>query len=310
MGFKPLHLLSLAAFSAVFACGAQAQPAGLAVPSDKADTTAWKRYFAVWETASPDDAQLWIDQFNYYFNLSRQSGITLCGNEESDGSAGEEEETGWICESATYDQTDFNKAIGAIDSGIARHPDRLDMYLGRATAFLYAERYEPMAETLCSLLDRAAQNAGLWIDTDGVTALSIVPELLISDVLQDYVEALLDAVSPAHNDPAAAAFQRLTRRETEYCPSSPVALNNLAVCCLRAGSTDEALALFIRAHEADPSDALLVCNIGCLYASRNDRQNASEWWNKLLNFPDEYYREMAAELLRRLEESAPSNSGH
>ena len=101
---------------------------------------------------------------------------------------------------------------------------------------------------------------------------------------------------------ATDALGRLARCEAEYCPESAVALNNLGAWHYGAGRVDEALDCFVRASAADPSDGVLIYNIGYLYLQRGEREKARTWWSRLLDSSDESERQRAAELLRGLDE--------
>lgn len=296
------------------ACGQyalHAQPRGL-TPPQSSDTTAWNNYFAAWEAASPKDARLWIDRFNHLFNRSRHSVMVLRTAGDTEPQPGESPdrlilqdstgaEAGSLSERVEYDESLLARAVEAIDHGIALHPDRLDMRLGRAAAFMHAGKYDRMVESLCVLTDRAEQNNGQWTGADGTTAQTVTPKELIADYLQDYANTLFDALSSEPDDPASAALGRLAEREAAYCSESPVALNNVAVWHYTAGRPEEGLRWFIRASEADPDDALIILNIGRLYASLGDAEQARTWWTKLLKFPDKTYREQAGGLLKQLD---------
>jgi len=307
-----------AALGAVLALGAPAfaaaQPAGLRPPADDRDTVAWNGYFSAWEALAPADAQLWIDRFNYELNRSRRAELVLRGAHGSARMAGEGSErlvltdsvgseAGSIGQRIVFDERLFARSIAAIDRGIALHPDRLDMYLGRAAAFAYAERYGAMTDALCALVARAAANDGRWLAADGLTEQRVAPQELIAGYLQDYVDTLFDAAS-ADGGEAGDALGRLARCEADYCPASAVALNNLGAWHYGAGRIDEALDCFVRASAADPSDGVLLYNIGYLYRQRGDLARARTWWTRLLDAPDAGMRQRAAELLRELDAAA------
>lgn len=301
--------------SALLLCAAvpialRAQPPG-PTPSDTADTTVWNRYFADWEAAAPTDARLWIDRFNHLFGRSRQPLLVLCGADGAERLPGESDcalvledstgrQAGMVCERIVYDDALLRRALDAIDRGIALHPDRLDMRLGRAAACRHAERWLPMTETLCALIDRAQQNGGGWLSPEGAP-MQVAPEALVADCLQDYVNELFDRALSEPRNEAAEALERLVLRETEYCPASAVACNNRAAWLYGSGHPDAALEWFVRASEADPDDPMIRYNIGYLYAARGDRANARRWWTPLLDSQDATFREAAAEALEGLE---------
>lgn len=279
-------------------------------PPDTADTTERNRSFAAREAEAPTDARLWIDRFNRFFNCARQSVLVLQGADDTGRQPDDSDlallfrdstgrQAGTIGQQTVWDEALLQRAFDAIDRGIALHPDRLDMRLGRAAACRYAGRWLPMAETLRALLDRAERNGGEWLSPDD-EPLRIAPETLVADYLQDYFNTLFDnAVSSPRNE-AGEALERLVVRETEYCPASAVACNNRAVWNHGSGRADTALEWFVRASEADPDDAMIRYNIGYLHAERGDRENARRWWRPLLDTPDTVYRQAAAEALERL----------
>lgn len=301
----------------LFVCGQytlEAQPRGLTPPPNQEDSTAWEGYFTAWEQEAPADAQLWIDRFNHLFNRSRQTRIVLLGADNAERLPGEMSErliltdstgkqAGSFAEQTIYDERLLTRAIEALDHGLALHPDRLDMWLGRAAALMYAEHYDRMVESLIRLIAQAEKNKGRWIDTDGTSTLEITSDVLIADYLQDYVFALFNAASPEADAPATDALGQLAAREVAYCPSSPIALNNLASWHYGAGRLGEALTYFTRAAEADPKDPMLHYNIGRLYERQGDWQSARKWWTKLLKSPNEAAREEAKKLLQALDDA-------
>lgn len=289
----------------------RAQPHGFTPPTDTADTTAWERYFSAWEASSPTDAQLWIDRFNHFFNRSKTSVLVLRGTEDEERLPGESDNrlilqdstgrtAGILSGQTRFDDRLFAQALAAIDRGIELHPDRLDMHLGRAAACRYAQHWEAMGTMLCNLLDRAEQDEGAWLAPDG-SPQPIAPATLIADWLQGYVNSLLDASTSDPRNAADRALERLVVRETEYCPTSAVACNNRAVWLSYTEDVDQTLHWLIRASQAAPDDALIVYNIGYLYAMHDKREEARHWWSKLLDSSDEYYRNAAAESLRQLD---------
>ena len=291
---------------------AAAQPEGLRPPTDDCDTMVWNGYFSAWEAVAPADAQLWIDRFNYDFNRSRREEFVLRGAQDSLRAAGESSERLILTDSAgneagslgrriAFDEELLARAIAAIDHGIALHPDRLDMYLGRAAAFAYAERYGRMTDALCALVVRAEANGGRWLAPDGRTVEYVEPKQLIAGYLQDYVNRLFEAASSSDGDAAGESLGRLARCEVEYCPESVVALNNLGAWHYGAGRIDEALDCFVRASAVDPSDGTMLYNIGYLYLRRGDKESARTWWRRLLDSPDVDERRQAEELLREVD---------
>ena len=51
-------------------------------------------------------------------------------------------------------------------------------------------------------------------------------------------------------------------------------------------------------------DGTLICNTGCLYLRRGDKESARTWWRRLLDSPDVDERRRAEELLREVDGKA------
>ena len=51
----------------------------------------------------------------------------------------------------------------------------------------------------------------------------------------------------------------------------------------------------------DSSDGTLICNTGCLYLQRGDRESARTWWRRLLDSHEVDERRRAEELLREVD---------
>ena len=54
----------------------------------------------------------------------------------------------------------------------------------------------------------------------------------------------------------------------------------------------------------DSSDGTLICNTGCLYLRRGDKESARTWWRRLHDSPDVDERRRAEELLREVDGKA------
>lgn len=238
------------------ACGQyalHAQPRGL-TPPQSSDTTAWNNYFVAWEAASPKDARLWIDRFNHLFNRSRHSVMVLRTAGDTEPQPGESPdrlilqdstgaEAGSLSEQIEYDESLLARAVEAIDHGIALHPDRLDMRLGRAAAFMHAGKYDRMVESLCLLTDRAEQNNGQWIGADGTTTQTVTPKELIADYLQDYANTLFDALSSEPDDPGIGSTRPFGRTRSGLLFRKPRGSQQRRRMALHRGPSGRGIAL-------------------------------------------------------------------
>lgn len=175
------------------------------------------------------------------------------------------------------------------------------MYLGRAAAFAYAERYGRMTDALCALVVRAEANGGRWLAPDGRTVEYVEPKQLIAGYLQDYVNRLFEAASSSDGDAAGESLGRLARCEVEYCPESVVALNNLGAWHYGRRPHRRSARLLrprLGGRSVGRYDAL---QYRVSLSATGDKESARTWWRRLLDSPDVDERRRAEELLREVD---------
>lgn len=286
MSFRLSHLFaaSILSCSVAFIAEAAAPPSK---PADMEDTAAWSEYFDAWEASSPGDAQLWIDKFNYWINRAPREVVMLSPDnapaqdhlvlQDENGN-----DAGSIYSKLVFDEDMLKRAIDAIDRGIELYPDRLDMRLGRAAAFKFAERYDDMAESLCNTIDRCSENGGRWTLDDSSAIHEIDMQSLLEDCIQDYVHDMYEIVSAQPDSTAERAFVRLLNKEEKACPLSVMVQNNLGIWQYHIGELDRAIEHFEKAHRIVPDDSYVIFNIAILYGDKGCKDQAIEWLEKLL----------------------------
>ena len=91
---------------------------------------------AKWQNSKPEDPEMFIAHFNYYFNESRNEMIGM-GTQPGKGEnlalrdTATDETAGFMYTHVTYDDSLFVIAQRYIEEGISKNPNRLDMHFGR-----------------------------------------------------------------------------------------------------------------------------------------------------------------------------------
>ena len=91
------------------------------------------------EKAAPDDPELYVSWFNYYFRKSSKETLSITSTPKTSESIavrkeGEETVVGYIGTDVYYAKADFDLGIVSIDKGISKFPNRLDMRFGKTHA--------------------------------------------------------------------------------------------------------------------------------------------------------------------------------
>lgn len=289
MSSRLSHLLAAGLLSCSVIFTTEAEPPSK--PADMEDTAAWSQYFDAWEASSPGDAQLWIDKFNYWFNRAPHEIVMLSPDKaptqdhlvlrDENGN-----DAGSIYSKLVFDEDMLGRAIEAIDRGIRLYPDRLDMRLGRAAAFKFAERYDDMAESLCAAIERCSENSGRWTIDDSSSTYDIDMRSLLENYIQEYVHDTFEIVLTQPDSTAERALVQLLSKEEEACPLSVMVQNNLGTWQYHIGEMDRAIEHFEKAHTIAPDDSYVIFNIAIIYNEKGCKEQAIEWLEKLLSNDD------------------------
>ena len=150
------------------------------------------------------------------------------------------------------DSMQIDSAFCILREGIAKYPDRLDLYLGLATGYLYCLDSKNMIEVVGLALQRERKNKGKWLWSNN-ERLAKTEDILFSRVQEDYsrfVEA--DQLDDA---------ERLANIAVEYFPKRAEYWNDLAGIYFYRKDYKTALEYFHKALKLSPNDDLIKANI-------------------------------------------------
>ena len=198
---------------------------------------------------------------------------------------------GTITGEPLYDSEKLGQAYQKIDEGIAKYPDRLDLWFGKAHVQQLQNDDIAALETLKKVIDRSLVNHQQWLWTNDKPTPS-APKDFFFDSLQGYFSYFHDAQSDS-------VAQALVEYGLKYYPDNIYLLNDKAVLLTNAKKLDEALNIFLKLYNLAPNDEIVVWNIASLYAEKHDKKQAAIYYKKLLKSKDRRRRKFAKQELKR-----------
>lgn len=294
--------LLLITFMVLLVCPASAQSREELYDSfksaiSKKDTVAVLSLISDWEKLFPDDAELYSVWANYHFLTSMEEVMILSREKPTDGkdcleftdSLGVK---GYMYSEIKFDSSKMDSAKMVLSEGIIKHPDRLDLRLGKITIHLYANENVDAVNEIQSALERSVKNGNNWFDTldipietDGISHLR--------NCIQDYLNKLLD-----RNDLASA--ERMIDICVGLYPKEAVFLTDKGSLRYYAGDSKSAIDWYLKAYKNAPDDMLIVTNIAVLYEQLGDVENAVKYYRIVAESGDEEFSEGAEAALKEL----------
>lgn len=203
------------------------------------------------------------DLFNEHLNKGLHAGITIsvdlplyaCGEEVMilKDSIDENKIAGYVYNGyAIVDSAELDTAFMWLDKGIEKFPNRLDLYLGKATAQLYCLNVEGMLQTLELAMKQEQKNKGKWMWTND-EKLSKEYDILFERIQEDF-KRFLEAEDLDN-------AERLARMGMKYFPKRAEYVNNVGVVYIYRENLEEGLKYFQQALKMKPDDELIKANI-------------------------------------------------
>jgi tetratricopeptide (TPR) repeat protein len=243
------------------------------------DTSAQLKFLQSWQKQHPEDAELFVAYFNYYFINSQQE-IVHFGNDaptthtlEVKDSVGDQT-LGYLSASLDYNRRLLKKSFQYIDAGIHKYPTRLDMRFGKIYALLRMEDYEAGTSEIISAIEAAGRLHDRWTWTDH----RIVddPKKFFLKAIQDYVLQLYNA-----GDAQLIRMRKIAQAVLRYYPDHVESMSNLAITYGLQGHFDRAIATLLKAEKIAPADIVVLSNIATMYERKGDKQNADKYYERV-----------------------------
>ena len=215
-----------------------------------------------WEEAFPDDMDVPVARFNYYFTKSQSSEVlphpgvrrylgnpptlTLKDNDGNDVNYFEE---------YFYDEELFGEAMKVLDTQIAAHPDELRWHSLNISALNAYEKGSPdmAAAELKKLIARQASARPSWT-LDGEAA----GDDIFAQGVGEYCYDFFQAGTPQSYE----YFREISEKMNKLYPRNTVFIDNLGSYWLVAQNNEkQAVKFYKKALKTDPDDAVALRNL-------------------------------------------------
>ncbi|KAB2813898.1 hypothetical protein F8C67_04225 [Phaeocystidibacter luteus] len=239
-----------------------------------------------WESASPNDPEMLVSAFNFYFHASQEEVSQFSLTPPSDGreayaitdSAGNS--AGYMYSKIVFDEALITKGLGYINRGIELFPKRLDMHFGKAYVLYEAGMYQEHVAYLEKILELDSDYNGEWLWSDG-QLLEGDQEQFFTESFQDYLGTLAttDAVEPS-------VAEGIILKAKESYPENTSFANDLGVLWFLEGDLEKAEKALLEAYDIDETDEVTLGNLGYLYLQMSQLSESKSYYEKLLTSDD------------------------
>ncbi len=265
---------------------------------DRRDFNGQERVLRQWESASPDDPELFVSYFNYFFLKSRNETISLTREPAANPSVavkkdGDDKVVAYLGSNITYTKSDIDTGLVYIERGIAKNPDRLDMRFGKTYVLGQIRDFARFTEEILKTIERANSNKNKWLWAEG-KPVERPKEMMLSSI-QDYVVQLFNA-----DDKDVNFIKPIAESVLRYYPDHIESMSNLAVFHMFNKEYDPALVWLLKAEAIAPSDHVIVGNIAFCYFNKRDRANAVKYYERLKVVGDSQAKEFASAKLAEI----------
>lgn len=150
------------------------------------------------------------------------------------------------------DRAQVDSAFMWLNKGIQSFPNRLDLYLGLATAHLYCLEVDKMLNVVEMAMKQEVKNKGKWLWTAD-QKVDKDEDILFSRIQEDFnrfleAEELDDA-------------EKLARMAMKYFPKRAEYVNDLGVVYVYRNDLQKGLKYYKKALKLNPNDELIKANI-------------------------------------------------
>jgi tetratricopeptide (TPR) repeat protein len=225
------------------------------------------QHLQTWKQKEPDNPEVYIGFFNYY--VAESQGVSLVGANRRRSIQ------------TSYDNDKIDLAIASIDEGIAKAPQRLDMYFGKLRVLGMAGWFDRQSESIILLLNYA-KNGNIqwkWSRNEDIDN----PESFLLDGIQDYVNQWMQT----NLNGIDGIIEKVSLEEIRLYPNSVLGYSNMATLSRKKDNTEDCEKYLLMARDVAPDDYIICVNLGYLYRSTGRKEKAREIWEKAFFLADD-----------------------
>jgi tetratricopeptide (TPR) repeat protein len=266
---------------------------------NKKDTIGQQRLLEKWEQSKPNDPDLYVAYFNFYYLKSMKEVITLGQNPKGkDGfqilDTLTKQPVGYMYDGKYFEPSIIIKGFGYIDRGIEKFPTRLDMRFGKVFAFGEMSDYGNFTKEIISAIDysNVINNKWLWKDNKPLED----PKNYMLGTIQNYQNQLYNT----GNDSLLNNMAMISKAILKYYPDHVESLSNLSIVYLIQSKFDDALELLLKAEKINPKDFIILGNIAQTFKRKGDDSNAIKYYELVIKYGDNQAKQNAREQILQI----------
>ena len=239
------------------------------------DTLRQRQILTLWENGNDRSAEYYIANFNYH--------LTNCLDMTS----------------RKLDIERLGKSLDAINEGIARYSDRLDMRCGKIYALHQLGMWDEMTEEIISSIDHSYIIDNKWIYPN-----EKADKEFFLNIVRQYQADLMDEIDFEEYSIADSLqvlrIRRISQQVLKYYPNDVDALNNEGVTYFFENDFSKALETFLKAEKIDPDNDIVLFNIANIYQQQGNKTTAKEYYERIIKRCNDDAKKKALELIREL----------
>ncbi len=252
-----------------------------------------------WQDSNPEDPELYVAWFNYYFNAAREE-VILMKDEPSDGesivvkdSLGEP--ISYLTSQIVYDKHMIKNALSTIDIAIEKFPNRLDMRFGKIYVLGLTEDWISFKNEIIKSIhfSKEINNEWLWSNNETVSE----GEEVFLNGIQDYQYQLHET----SNESIFMYVEDIANEILKYYPSHIESISGLGAVYLVKGDYDLGIAKFNEALSINPSDVIVLLNLAKGYELIEDFERAKSTYARVVDIGEPNYVDFAKGKIKELE---------
>ena len=264
----------------------------------KNDTLNQNKLLKKWESLNPNDPDLFISYFNFYFNRSRKETMSL-GKSPTDKKYLEVKDStnktaAYLGLTTSYNPEYIKKGFAYIDKGISIYPNRLDMRFGRIHVLGVIGNYDEFTSKIKESIDLGFKINHNWMWDDDKPLDD--PKNFFLIAIQDYVGIIYNT----EDDNLLPKMREISENVLKYEPNHVESLSNVATTYLLIGNYAKALEYLLSAEKIAPKDVIVLNNIAESYKRMGEKVNSKTYYEKIIKVGNTEDVNTAKEKIKKL----------
>lgn len=236
------------------------------------DTLFAKSVLSDWSEEIPNDPELYVAWFSYYYNASMKEDAIISkrpSQNPNDSNAEMKDSTGavvgYLVTKRFFTPSGAANAIDAISKGVELYPSRLDMRILKIIMLGNVADWSRYADEIIALYKLNREKRYEWTLSGGAQYSGA--EEYLSQVIEEWENTLF------RMDVNGANMRRVAEAILESEPKSVSALNFMAISYLKEKEYSKALQWLKKADKYSPNNAMILQNLALSYKLLGDRKN-------------------------------------